>query len=182
MKRTLTTLVVIALAVVACGDGGGGTTTAAADTTVAPATTPTTAAATTVPTETTAGETTMTETTAASMAMTLTVAESDLGSILVDDGGNTVYLFVPDEQSGTSSCYDECEANWPPVTGDISAGDGVDAALLGTTERTDGTVQATYNDWPLYYFANDAAPGDTNGQGINEVWWVMDAEGSAIED
>ena len=113
-------------------------------------------------------------------AMTLTTADTALGTILVDDAGMTLYLFVPDAQ-GESTCYDDCAANWPPFGGDVSAGDGVDDSLLGTTERTDGTVQATYNGWPLYYFANDAAAGDTNGQAINEVWWVVDAEGNAIE-
>ncbi|HJR92140.1 MAG TPA: hypothetical protein VJ938_06855 [Acidimicrobiia bacterium] len=187
MKRTMIALSALALVVAACGDTGSGDTTAAVDTTTA-ATTPTTATETTATettmTETTATETTATETTAgdttAGEAMTLTVAETDLGTILVDDGGNTLYLFVPDAQ-GESTCYDDCEANWPVFAGEVSAGEGVDDSLLGTTERTDGTVQATYNGWPLYYFANDAAAGDTNGQGINDVWWVVDAEGNAIE-
>ena len=61
-----------------------------------------------------------------------------------------------------------------------SVGDGLDAGLLGTTERTTGDTQATYNGWPLYYFGGDAAAGDTNGQGINEVWYVVDAAGDAI--
>ncbi len=114
----------------------------------------------------------------ASAAIALT--DSDLGPILTDGDGNTLYLFVPDAQ-GESTCYDGCEAAWPPLVGEVSAGDGVDPALIGSTERTDGTRQATYNDWPLYYFASDAAAGDTNGQGINEVWYVVDADGNAVE-
>jgi predicted lipoprotein with Yx(FWY)xxD motif len=91
-----------------------------------------------------------------------------------------LYLFVPDNQ-GDSTCYDACAGNWPPLTGDVTAGAGVDASLLGTTTRTDGTVQATYNGWPLYYFAADTRPGDTNGQGINEIWYVISPEGSAVQ-
>ena len=87
---------------------------------------------------------------------------------------------MPDAQ-GDSTCYDQCEANWP-IVGELSTvGDGLDASLLGTTERTTGDVQATYNGWPLYYFLNDAGPGETNGQGVNDVWYVIDAAGNAIE-
>ena len=107
------------------------------------------------------------------------VVSSDLGSFLTDAGGNTLYLFLPDGQ-GESQCYDGCEQAWPPLTATTSAGAGTDGDLLDTAERTDGTTQVTYNGWPLYYFANDAAPGDTNGQGVNDVWFVVDAAGDAI--
>lgn len=115
----------------------------------------------------------------ADAAADLQLSSSNLGDILVDADGNTLYLFVPDNQ-GDSACYDECEANWPIVAELTSVGDGLDAGLLGTTERTTGDTQATYNGWPLYYFVSDAAAGDTNGQGINEVWYVLDAAGNAI--
>ena len=107
------------------------------------------------------------------------IADSDLGSVLVDEAGRTLYLFTPDAQ-GESTCYDGCEANWPPVVGDVSGGDGIDSGLIGTTERQDGSMQVTYNGWPLYRFANDAAAGDTNGQGVNDVWFVVDASGAAV--
>jgi predicted lipoprotein with Yx(FWY)xxD motif len=109
----------------------------------------------------------------------LALATTDLGDILVDVDGNTVYLYTPDEQ-GESTCYDACEEAWP-VVGEVTVvGDGLDESLLGTTTRTDGVVQATYNSWPLYYFANDTAPGDTAGQGVSDVWYVVDATGAAI--
>lgn len=116
---------------------------------------------------------------AASTPADLQLAESDLGDILVDAGGRTIYLFTPDAQ-GDSTCYDECEANWPVVRELAEVGDGLDAGLLGSVERTDGTSQATYNGWPLYLFINDAAAGETNGQALNDVWWVMDADGNAV--
>jgi predicted lipoprotein with Yx(FWY)xxD motif len=109
----------------------------------------------------------------------ISMGETDLGSVLVDSEGMTLYLFTPDAQ-GDPTCYDDCAANWPPLTESVSAGDGVDADLLGSVERSDGTTQITYNDWPLYYFANDATPGDVNGQGLNDVWFVVDAAGDAV--
>ena len=116
---------------------------------------------------------------AAPAGATVAVASSALGDILVDGDGNTLYLFVPDAQNA-STCYDGCAEAWPPLFDEVSAGDGVDAALLGSTERDGGTTQATYNGWPLYYFASDAAAGDTNGQGANDVWYVVNAAGDAV--
>lgn len=112
-------------------------------------------------------------------AGSLIIGESDLGPIVTDEEGNTLYVFLPDDQSD-SVCYDQCEAAWPPLVGAFTAGSGVDATLLGTTTRTDGSLQVTYDGWPLYYFANDNAPGDTNGQGLNDVWFVVDAEGTIV--
>lgn len=112
-------------------------------------------------------------------AADIRLADTDLGEILVDADGRSLYLFVPDGQ-GESTCYDTCAENWPPVPAAASVGDGLDAGLLGTTERTDGTTQATYDGWPLYLFAGDAAAGDTNGQGLNDVWYVLDAAGQAV--
>lgn len=168
MKRTLMTALLLALALVgACGADDAATTTAAgATTTAADATTTTEAAATT--TEAAAGED------------TLVVGTNDLGDILQDGEGRTLYLFMPDEQSGEPTCYDTCAENWPAFVETVTAGDGVDASLLTTATRTDGGVQVVYNGWPLYYFAGDAAAGETNGQGLNDIWWVVDATGNAI--
>ena len=104
---------------------------------------------------------------------------------LVDQDGMTLYLFTEDTQNaGTSTCTDEeCLNEWPPliVTGTPVAGTDVDAAMLGTITREDGTMQATYNGWPLYYFAGDAAPGDISGQGMEGVWFLVSATGNAIQ-
>lgn len=77
-----------------------------------------------------------------SQEATIAVADSDLGSILVDGEGMTVYLFTNDSP-GESTCEGDCLAAWPPVPGPAAAGEGVDADLLGTIEATDGTTQAT---------------------------------------
>ena len=116
---------------------------------------------------------------------TVNVSESaDFGSILVDGEGMSLYLFTNDTQdSGTSTCTGECLVEWPALTaeGDPVAGEGVDATLLGTITRDDGSTQVTYNGWPLYYFHEDAAAGDTNGQGLGGVWFLVSPTGEAIE-
>ena len=113
---------------------------------------------------------------------TVAVEDSDLGQIVVDAEGKTLYVFLADEGSD-STCYDDCEAAWPPLTvdGDPAAGEGIDAALLGTTEREDGSTQVTLDGHPLYYFASDETADDTNGQGVGDVWFVVSPEGEAIQ-
>ncbi len=108
-------------------------------------------------------------------------ADSSLGTILVDGEGMTLYLFTQDTPN-TSVCFDQCLEAWPVLEGEPTAGEGVDDSLLGSFERDDGTVQATYDGWPLYYFAQDQAPGDVTGQAVNDVWWVLDADGAAITE
>lgn len=95
----------------------------------------------------------------------------ELGSILVGPTGLSLYLFTNDTP-GTSNCYDQCATNWPPLL--TESADAVVAGVnmvgeLGTTERTDGMLQVTYNGWPLYYWKDDAARGDTLGEGVGEV-------------
>ena len=113
---------------------------------------------------------------------TVAIEDSDLGQIVVDAEGKTLYVFLADEGSD-STCYDDCEAAWPPLTveGDPAAGEGVDAALLGTTEREDGSTQVTLDGHPLYYFASDATADDFKGQGVGDVWYVVSPEGEAIQ-
>lgn len=108
------------------------------------------------------------------------VTETDLGPVLVNPEGLTLYVFTPDTD-GVSTCYDDCAASWPAVAGDTPIGPDLDAAIFGTAPRDDGSDQLTVNGMPLYLFAGDAAPGDTNGQGLNGVWFVVDDTGSMIE-
>ncbi len=111
------------------------------------------------------------------------VADSELGEILVDGEGRTLYMFQPDEATGEPTCYDQCAENWPPLVadGEPTVGEGLDDSLVTTVPRTDDAGdQVKYGDWPLYYFANDEAPGDTNGQGVGGVWFVVDPEGELI--
>jgi predicted lipoprotein with Yx(FWY)xxD motif len=106
------------------------------------------------------------------------------GAYLTDGQGKSLYLFVADT-SKTSTCNDACAAQWPPLVtgGAVTAGSGVDASKLSTSNRQDNTKQATYNNHPLYYFIADTAPGQTNGQGVNAfgaLWWTVNPTGDAI--
>jgi predicted lipoprotein with Yx(FWY)xxD motif/plastocyanin len=107
---------------------------------------------------------------------------SDFGSFLVDAKGMTLYLYTKDTPN-TSTCYDKCAAAWPPLltSGSATAGTGADTSKLGTTARTDGTTQVTYNGWPLYYFVKDKAAGDVTGQNVGSVWFVVSPAGDKIE-
>jgi len=103
---------------------------------------------------------------------------STLGSFLVDSKGMTLYLYTKDSPN-TSVCYGGCASYWPPLltTGAPAAGTGVTASLLGTTKRTDGTLQVTYNGWPLYYYVSDKTAGDTTGENVQGVWYVVTPQG-----
>lgn len=115
---------------------------------------------------------------AESMVETSTSAQ---GEILVDATGMSLYLFMNDT-TDVSTCYGNCAANWPPLAadGDFTGGEGVDPDLLGTTARDDGTLQISYNGWPLYYYTDDAAPGDVNGQGVGGVWFLVSPNGDPV--
>ena len=122
------------------------------------------------------------ESSPATGAATVMVATSDLGEILVDGEGRTLYLFTPDE-AGTPTCYDDCALAWPPLLaeGDITVGAGLDDSDFTTATRTDSGDQVKIGTWPLYYFAGDAAPGETNGQGLQGIWFVVSPSGEAIK-
>lgn len=116
-------------------------------------------------------------------AVTLELMQnSDLGKFITDGDGNTLYLLTKDAPN-TSNCYDKCAQSWPPLlpAGDATLKDGVIAALVGKTTRKDGSTQLTYNGWPLYYYAKDQKPGDTTGQAVGKVWWVVSPEGNIIK-
>jgi predicted lipoprotein with Yx(FWY)xxD motif len=117
-------------------------------------------------------------------AATIGMTKTSLGNVLVDTQGRTIYLFQKD--SGTkSTCSGGCAAAWPPVraSGKPTVGSGLTASKVGTTPRSDGKPQVTYNGHPLYLFQNDQNAGDTNGQGVNAfgaAWYVMSPAGNAI--
>jgi predicted lipoprotein with Yx(FWY)xxD motif len=111
---------------------------------------------------------------------TVAVASTRLGDILVDADGRTLYVFTKDK-GDQSACSGECAANWPALTGTATAGTGAQAALLSTATQADGSSQVTYGGKPLYYFAGDAKPGDTNGQGVGSVWYAVTADGEVVQ-
>jgi predicted lipoprotein with Yx(FWY)xxD motif len=104
-----------------------------------------------------------------------------LGQILVDGNGMTLYIFTKDGPD-QSTCSGKCFTSWPPLNtqGHPTLGAGVDASLIGTTKATDGSEMITYNKMPLYHFFKDQKPGDTTGQGSNNVWYVISPDGKAV--
>jgi predicted lipoprotein with Yx(FWY)xxD motif len=111
-----------------------------------------------------------------------------LGKVLVDGRGFTLYVFAPDKHSGHSTCYGACAGGWPPLVlpsgvNQAPSGPGVRKGMLGTTKRTDGTVEVTYKKWPLYLWVVDSAPGQATGQDINNLggkWYVITPAGMVL--
>ena len=156
---------VAVVALSACSSPGGGATNAPSS--VAPATT---APATAAPGSAAAG-------------LSLTVTEdATLGSLVTGANGMTLYIFTPDTAT-SSACVDQCATNWPPLTvaaaSDATAGSGV-TGTIGTITRADGSLQVTLGGHPLYYFANDKAAGDVNGQGLNDKWYAAGPDGEGV--
>jgi predicted lipoprotein with Yx(FWY)xxD motif len=145
----------VALVAAGCGGGGGATTASA-------------------PPKTASGH----------AATVGAASEGSLGKILVDAQGRTLYLFKKD--SGTkSACSGACATNWPPLraSGKATVAGGASAAELGTTARSDGKPQITYNGHPLYLFVGDKKAGDTNGQGLTAFgggWFALSSAGSQV--
>ncbi|QNP74191.1 hypothetical protein IAG44_35215 [Streptomyces roseirectus] len=104
---------------------------------------------------------------------------AELGKIVTDSGGRTLYRFDSDTaEPPKSNCNDACATAWPPVAADdVSAGDGIDKSILGEVTRADGTKQLTIDGWPAYYYAKDANPGETNGQNVGNKWFALAPDG-----
>ena len=105
-----------------------------------------------------------------------------VGAMLVDSSGRTLYLFTRDERD-VSNCAGGCALAWPPVltVDSPTAGEGVAEDRLNTISRSDGAKQVTFNGYPLYYFAANEKPGDTNGQDVGGVWYLVSTDGSQIQ-
>jgi len=103
----------------------------------------------------------------------LMITENDThGNIITDGDGNTLYFFTPDAD-GTSTCIEGCLDNWPVFYDEsLYLGAGLDTDDFGSIDRGEGVMQTTYKGWPLYYFANDNAAGDVNGDGVINKWFV----------
>jgi predicted lipoprotein with Yx(FWY)xxD motif len=143
------------LAAVAVGCGGGGATAASA------------------PPKTASGQ-----------AATVGISSTGIGQILVNSQGRTLYLFKAD-QGTKSACTGACAGAWPPllVNGKPTLGKGINASLVRTATRPEGTTQLTYNGHPLYLFAQDQKAGETNGQGVSAfgaAWFALNSAGNQV--
>lgn len=112
---------------------------------------------------------------------------AELGQILVDSDGRTLYLFEKDDEGDESYCAGECANAWPPLItkGEPQAGSGIDASKVTTFTRDDGNTQVSYADHPLHYYAGDQAPGDTTGNDLDQFgagWYALTASGDGTED
>ncbi|MFD4707758.1 hypothetical protein ACFWM3_23340 [Gottfriedia sp. NPDC058432] len=101
----------------------------------------------------------------------------NVGKYLADSKGMALYYFKNDVYE-KSNCSGECLKNWPPFTADkFKLPVGFDKNDFGTITREDsGENQVTYKGYPLYYFVNDKVKGDVNGQGIKEIWYIVNTD------
>jgi predicted lipoprotein with Yx(FWY)xxD motif len=116
-------------------------------------------------------------------AVDLKTHDSALGEIVVDGQGKTLYYYTKDvKDSGTSSCTGGCLEAWPiaVAAGDKPAADPTVTGTVGTIDSPDGRKQLTLNGMPLYYYAEDTLPGDVLGQGVNDVWYVVEPDGEMV--
>jgi predicted lipoprotein with Yx(FWY)xxD motif len=123
--------------------------------------------------------------TAPSAGPVVSIASTSLGRTVVTASGRTLYLFQKDT-NGKSACAGMCATFWPPLLASAKprAGAGVKASLLGTTKRTDGRLQVTYNHHPLYTFAKDTKNGQTTGEGVSAFgakWFAVSSAGAALQ-
>jgi D-xylose transport system substrate-binding protein len=167
-------IVIASMALAACAPAATPAPTAVPPTempTEAPTAAPTTAPAATPPT------------TGGQAGFTVQVNQNAaLGQILTDNKGMTLYAFKNDT-AGQSNCTGACAQNWPALT--VAQGAQPSASTdvtgkLAVIQRSDGSTQVTINDMPLYYFKGDAQPGDTKGQGLNKLWYVVSPAGEMI--
>lgn len=160
--RVLGGLAVVALILAACGDDDSDT--EAGETT-----------------ETTSGAEGSDTTAAPAADAVVGAAETQLGMVLVDAGGRTLYAFTNDS-GGESSCTADCAVTWPPLTvdGDFAVGEGLNQDDFSTITRDDGSMQVAADGHPLYTFAGDEAAGDVNGQGVGDVWFAVDTDGGLV--
>jgi len=164
-------VVLVAIFAAACtAPSGGGPTSAVATPTSPPAGT-----ATVGPLETSMAE-----------GVTVELREDGMYGAVLEVDGRSVYLFTPDPAGGTgTACLEGCIGNWPavlvPEGSEPQAGAGLTGALT-TFERPDGGRQVAYAGHPLYFFANDPAPGDVNGQGVGGVWYLVTSAGEAVKE
>jgi predicted lipoprotein with Yx(FWY)xxD motif len=102
-----------------------------------------------------------------------TAKKEGTGTFLADSKGMTLYYFKNDTP-GKSACAGPCAEKWPPFYVEkVTVGYGLSAGDFGAITREDGKKQTTYKGKPLYYFSGDTKAGDTNGQGVRDVWYVV---------
>lgn len=133
---------------------------------------------TTAPMTTTSNAST---TTAPIGAVVASSSVATLGVILVSKSGATLYRYAPDS-TGHPTCVGACASAWPPLivpagSATPTAGSGVAPSDLGTVTRSGGALQVTYKKMPLYTYTGDSMSGQSSGQGVGGVWFVIPVSG-----
>ena len=104
------------------------------------------------------------------------------GAYLTDGEGRALYL-LEGEPSDSSTCYDACAEEWPPLIPETGSarpgGAAVQQGLIGSIQRRDGRTQVTYGGHPLYYYHEDREPGQTSGHDLTDQWgeWYLVSPG-----
>jgi predicted lipoprotein with Yx(FWY)xxD motif len=108
---------------------------------------------------------------------TIKIADSDLGQILVNGKGLTLYAFELDSGTDATACGSGCDSTWPALEAKkVKVGKGLDASLIASNSSN----HVSYSGHLLYNYAGDSAPGDTNGDGIGGVWHAVGADGNPL--
>ena len=164
-------LISVLILAAACSSGGGASATPAAASVAQSA-----APASSAPSAAASEEPSSEPSEAAGEEYKLTIVKNaSLGDYLAGENGMTLYTFTPDSAPNKSTCNGDCATNWPPLLleeDETIVGDTGVSGTIATFARDDGTMQVSYNGKPLYYFKNDKAAGDTNGQGVGDKWFV----------
>jgi predicted lipoprotein with Yx(FWY)xxD motif len=159
--RPVVGIVVGALALTACGSSGGSTSGADTSSTARSATS---------------------STSAADATATLQLVDTSLGKVIAGADGKVLYLYTPDGAGEQSKVPAAILGAWPPVVAHAAptVATGLEQSKVGTGTQPDGAKWVRYNGHLLYGFTGDAAPGDTNGNGIGGIWFAVTAAGSAV--
>jgi predicted lipoprotein with Yx(FWY)xxD motif len=115
-------------------------------------------------------------------ALTVNAKQGSAGAYLTDASGKSLYIRTTDSNN-TTTCTGACATNWPPLV--LQAGQAVQpgagvTGTLGSFARPDGSTQVTLNGMPLYFFAGDTAAGQTNGQGLQGIWFLAAPAGGTV--
>jgi len=170
-------LLPLILILAACTSGGGATASPSAVATASPSASaePSMDDASMEPSESASAEPSMDE---AEVELKVVDGGADLGQYLVGEDDLALYIFTNDtKDSGKSVCNGDCATAWPPLMAAAADAVGLEDGVTGTVTiitRDDGSSQVAYNGMPLYYFQGDSAAGQTNGQGLNGVWFVAE--------
>ena len=107
----------------------------------------------------------------------ISLRTTKVGKVLVAANGRTLYLFTPDDGASSPQCTGSCAQTWPPLkaSGTPRAQGGARQSMLGVSAG-----QVTYNGHPLYLYSGDSQPGQTNGEGVAAVWYVVSTSGDPV--